>query len=552
MRGHGGGVFAVGADVDDRIGGVVVDVGDRGEREMDADGAALERGDAPHLVGAMLSLPVAATPILGGSGVPPLKRIVVPPSRSEAIRSGTAERSCRRLSLAAMSSGDPTETIRPPTWSESTHDLHPGEGFGVVGRVGAGNPGNDQLCDPVSQREDRASASSPRSAAGRPPDGTAAGCGVGGATADPPQAQSRTLTSRGTWRAQVSCPAAGYLWVPLGYAGPGSRREPGARSAQQAVRPGSRCCSADSAHLVRDRRVGLVTNQSGIDASGVSDVVRLRAAGVRLVALFSPEHGFRGAADPGPLSRHRKIRPLGFQSTVFTAGVLPPPTRCSQGIDMMLVDLQDAGARYYTYIATTIEVMKAAAAGHCRCVILDRPNPIGGAVQGNVLEDAHFSPVGRLRRAHATRAHARGDGPPRAGGPRDRGWICGWCRSQGGAGAWHWTRRVFPFIPPSPNLQDAGKPLSLSGHLPLRGHQPVGRTGVRCAVRAGRARHGSTPRQCSRRCARPRCRACARGASSFTPRAPGDGKYADTSWPGSGWRSPTARRTTRPSPRSTF
>ena len=70
---------------------------------------------------AMLSLPVAATPILGGSGVPPLKRILVPPSRSEAIRSGRADRSCRRFSLAAMSSGDPTETIRPPTWSESTH-----------------------------------------------------------------------------------------------------------------------------------------------------------------------------------------------------------------------------------------------------------------------------------------------------------------------------------------------------------------------------------------------------------------------------------------------
>ena len=56
---------------------------------------------------------------------------------------------------------------------------------------------------------------------------------------------------------------------------------------------------SDSIHLVRDRRIGLVTNQSGVDAEGVSDVVRLRAAGVRLVALFSPEHGFRGAAEPG-------------------------------------------------------------------------------------------------------------------------------------------------------------------------------------------------------------------------------------------------------------
>ena len=65
------------------------------------------------------------------------------------------------------------------------------------------------------------------------------------------------------------------------------------------VRPGIEVLLADSAHLVRGRRVGLVTNQTGIDSRGVSDVEVLRDAGVRLVALFSPEHGFRGAADPG-------------------------------------------------------------------------------------------------------------------------------------------------------------------------------------------------------------------------------------------------------------
>ena len=70
---------------------------------------------------AALSLPDAATPILGGSGVPPLKRMLVPPSRSDATRSGSPERPCSRLSFAAMSSGEPTDTMRPPTWSESIH-----------------------------------------------------------------------------------------------------------------------------------------------------------------------------------------------------------------------------------------------------------------------------------------------------------------------------------------------------------------------------------------------------------------------------------------------
>ena len=65
------------------------------------------------------------------------------------------------------------------------------------------------------------------------------------------------------------------------------------------MRPGIQVLLTDSLGLVRDRRVGLVTNQTGVDADGINDVERLRTAGVRLVALFSPEHGFRGAADPG-------------------------------------------------------------------------------------------------------------------------------------------------------------------------------------------------------------------------------------------------------------
>jgi len=67
-----------------------------------------------------------------------------------------------------------------------------------------------------------------------------------------------------------------------------------------------------------------------------------------------------------------------------------------RGIEVLLVDLQDAGARYYTYLFTTVEVMRAAAEESIPVVVLDRPDPIGGLVQGNVLEPAHISPVGRL------------------------------------------------------------------------------------------------------------------------------------------------------------
>ena len=153
---------------------------------------------------------------------------------------------------------------------------------------------------------------------------------------------------------------------------------------------------ADSMGLVRGRRVGLVTNQTGVDADGISDVVRLRTAGVRLVALFSPEHGFRGAADPGAAIASSVDSATGLPIYSLYGRDSAPTPEMLRGIDVMLVDLQDAGARYYTYLATTVEVMRAAGAEGVPVVVLDRPDPIGGQVQGNVLRPAYVTSVGRL------------------------------------------------------------------------------------------------------------------------------------------------------------
>jgi uncharacterized protein YbbC (DUF1343 family) len=162
------------------------------------------------------------------------------------------------------------------------------------------------------------------------------------------------------------------------------------------VRPGIEVLLDDSVHLVRNRRIGLVTNQTGVDADGVSDVVRLRAAGIPLVALFSPEHGFQGAADPGALVASSKDSATGLPIYSLYGRTSAPTDEMLRGIDAMLVDLQDAGARYYTYLATTIEVMRAAGRHHLPVILLDRPNPIGGMVQGNVLDPAYTSTIGRL------------------------------------------------------------------------------------------------------------------------------------------------------------
>ena len=217
------------------------------------------------------------------------------------------------------------------------------------------------------------------------------------------------------------------------------------------VRPGIEVLIADSAHLVRNRRVGLMTNHTGIDRAGTSDVERLLGAGVTLVALFSPEHGFRGAAPPGEHVTSSTDTATGLPIYSLYGATRTPTPEMLRGLDVLLVDLQDVGARYFTYLSATIEVMRAAGPLGIPVVVLDRPNPIGGAVQGNVLDPAFRTYVGPLAM------------PMRPGltlgelarlAVRELGLsvslsvvpAAGWRRSMGFAAT------GLPFVPPSPNL----------------------------------------------------------------------------------------------------
>ena len=283
---------------------------------------------------------------------------------------------------------------------------------------------------------------------------------------------------------------------------------------------------ADSAHLVRDRRVGLVTNQSGVDANGVSDVVRLRAAGVRLVALFSPEHGFRGAADPGAAVASSVDSATGLPIYSLYGRTSAPTEEMLADIDILLVDLQDAGARYYTYLTTTVDVMKAASANGVPVVVLDRPNPIGGTVQGNVLEEAHITAVGRL------------PVPMRHG--LTLGELARLARDDLGIGgelvvvpAAGWRRSVafdetgLPFIPPSPNLRTLQSLYHYPGTCLFEGtNLSVGRGSDAPFEQVGAPWLDTAAVLAEfRRAGLPGVRA---EGVSFTPERPGDGKYADT------------------------
>jgi uncharacterized protein YbbC (DUF1343 family) len=202
------------------------------------------------------------------------------------------------------------------------------------------------------------------------------------------------VTANGHWRLEAKVVVLG-LGALLSACAPGPRPV-GLVAPLVPVRPGIEGILGDSAGILRGKTVGLVSNQAGVDAAGVSDVDRLLAAGVRLVALFSPEHGFRGSAEPGEAVASTVDSATGLPIYSLYGRVYAPTDSMLAGIDVMLVDLFDVGARYFTNLATTIEVMRAAARLGKPVVVLDRPNPIGGLVQGNVLDPAYRSFVGAL------------------------------------------------------------------------------------------------------------------------------------------------------------
>ena len=133
-------------------------------------------------------------------------------------------------------------------------------------------------------------------------------------------------------------------------------------------------------------RIGLVTNHTGRDRNGQQTIDVLRAApGVRLVALFSPEHGIRGAADEKVSDS--KDEQTGLPIFSLYGETRRPSAAQLKDLDALVYDIQDVGTRFYTYISTLGYVMEEAAKVHLPVYVLDRPNPIGGVdVEGPVAD----------------------------------------------------------------------------------------------------------------------------------------------------------------------
>ncbi len=151
---------------------------------------------------------------------------------------------------------------------------------------------------------------------------------------------------------------------------------------------------ADNFAPLRGKNVGLITNHTGFDRDGRSTLDLLaHAAGVRLVALFSPEHGIAGRMDDKVASSRDPATGLPIYS--LYGDTRRPTDEMLQGIDALVYDIQDAGVRFYTYITTMGYAMEEAAKRHIPVYVLDRPNPLGGvAMEGPVLDRDKLSFVG--------------------------------------------------------------------------------------------------------------------------------------------------------------
>ena len=146
--------------------------------------------------------------------------------------------------------------------------------------------------------------------------------------------------------------------------------------------------------LLKDKKVGVVSNQTGILSNKMHLVDFLVSNAIQVQKIFAPEHGFRGTADAGELIIDGKDTKTGLPIiSLYGANKKPTPEQL-EGIDILIFDIQDVGARFYTYISSLHYIMEACAENNIPLVVLDRPNPNGFIIDGPILEKEFSSFVG--------------------------------------------------------------------------------------------------------------------------------------------------------------
>jgi len=176
------------------------------------------------------------------------------------------------------------------------------------------------------------------------------------------------------------------------------RLDPTYELAAERVRPGITVLLSDSMELIRGKKIGLLTNQTGINERGISDIDLLRGdrakkANVNLAILFSPEHGIRGTEDREGISNSVDQKTGLPIISLYGAQTTAPPDTEMAKIDALVFDLQDIGTRTWTYVGAMIYSMRAAKRTQKMIIVLDRPNPLSGYyVEGPLLDSALANP----------------------------------------------------------------------------------------------------------------------------------------------------------------
>jgi uncharacterized protein YbbC (DUF1343 family) len=170
----------------------------------------------------------------------------------------------------------------------------------------------------------------------------------------------------------------------------------GAIPSQAQVSPGITVLLRDSSQLIAGKRVGLITNHTARDEKGRTTIDLLHdAPGVRLTALFAPEHGIRGAAPGGARISSGVDEKTGVRIYSLYGDTKTPTRRMLEDVDVLVYDIQDVGARMYTYVWTMTLAAEAAKKAGKKFIVLDRPNPIrDDVVEGGMIDRRYRSFTG--------------------------------------------------------------------------------------------------------------------------------------------------------------
>ncbi|SDE16773.1 Uncharacterized conserved protein YbbC, DUF1343 family [Riemerella columbipharyngis] len=146
--------------------------------------------------------------------------------------------------------------------------------------------------------------------------------------------------------------------------------------------------------LLKNKTIGVVTNQTGLMKDSTHIVDFLIQNHIRIKKIFAPEHGFRGDADAGEYVKNGVDTKTGIPIISLYGNNKKPTSLQMEGLDIILFDIQDVGVRFYTYISTLSYIMEAAAENNIQVIVLDRPNPHDGYIDGPVLKKTWKSFVG--------------------------------------------------------------------------------------------------------------------------------------------------------------